>query len=215
MADIFDEVSEDLRQDQILKVWKKYSKFIIGFITLIIISVLGYQGYNSWNKNQLNLKSEHFFNALEKLEDKKIKESIALFSNNSSKDSDGYSMLSNFGLAESHFKNKDIEKMILNYQAIYDNKNVDSHYQYLARFLSVMKDNKSSYQQLHDRLEPILNSPNKLQILAAELEIILFINFDMIKQAKQALKVLLSRKEISFEQKNRLILINKVYEANE
>ena len=73
MADIFDEVSEDLRQDQILKVWKKYSKFIIGFITLIIISVLGYQGYNSWNKNQLNLKSEHFFNALEKLEEKKLK----------------------------------------------------------------------------------------------------------------------------------------------
>ena len=78
-----------------------------------------------------------------------------------------------------------------------------------------MKDNESSYQQLHDRLEPILNSPNKLQILAAELEIILFINFDMIKQAKEAIKVLLSRKEISFEQKNRLILINKVYEANE
>jgi len=78
-----------------------------------------------------------------------------------------------------------------------------------------MKDNKSSYQQLHDRLKPILNSPNKLQTLAAELEIILFIKFDMIKQAKVSLKTLLSRKEISFEQKNRLILINKVYEANE
>ena len=215
MADIFDEVSEDLRQDQILKIWKKYSKFIIGFIILIIISVLGFQGYKSWNKNQLNVKSEYFFNALEKLENKEFKESIELFSNNSSKDTDAYSMLSNFGLAESNFKNKDIEKMILNYQAIYDNKNIDSYYQYLARFLSVMKDNKSSYQQLHDRLEPILNSPNKLQMLAAELEIILFIKFDMIKRAKGALKALLNRKEISIEQKNRLILINKVYETNE
>ena len=78
-----------------------------------------------------------------------------------------------------------------------------------------MKDDKSSYQQLHDRLEPILNSPNKLQILAAELEIILFIKFDMIKQAKESLNALLTRKEISFEQKNRLILINKVYKTNE
>ena len=215
MADIFDEVSEDLRQDQILKVWKKYSKFIIGFIILIIISVVGFQGYKSWNKNQLNIKSEHFFNALEKLEEKKFNESKKLFLNNPSKDSYGYSMLSNFGLAESHFKNKDIEKMILNYQVIYNNKNIDSYYQHLARFLSVMKDNKSSYQQLHDRLKPILNSPNKLQILAAELEIILFIRFDMIKKAKESLKALLSRKEISIEQKNRLILINKVYEADE
>ena len=215
MADIFDEVSEDLRQDQILQIWRKYSKFIIGFITLIIIFVFGFQGYNSWNKNQLNTKSEHFFNALEKLENKKFKESIELFLNSPSKDTDGYSMLSHFGLAESHFKNNNIEKMILNYQAIYDNKNIDSYYQYLARFLSVMKDNKSSYQQLHDRLKPILNSPNKLQTLAAELEIILFIKFDMIKQAKVSLKTLLSRKGISFEQKNRLILINKVYDANE
>ena len=215
MADIFDEVSEDLRQDQILQVWRKYSKFIIGFITLIIISVFGYQGYNSWNKNQLNAQSEYFFNALEKLEDKEFKESINLFLKNPSKDVDGYSMLSNFGLAEAHFKNNDIEKMILNYKAIYDNKSIDDYYQYLARFLSVMKDNKSPYQELHNRLKPILNSPNKLQTLAAELEIILFIKFDMIKQAKESLKILLGRKEISFEQKNRLIIIDKVYDANE
>ena len=215
MADIFDEVSEDLRQDQIIKVWKKYSKFIIGFVILIVISVFGYQGYNSWNKNQLNEKSEAFFNALEKLDDKKFQESIKLFLNIPLKDEDGYSMLSNFGLAESHFKSNEIEKMILNYQDIYDSKNVDDYYQYLARFLSVMKDNKSSYQQLQNRLKPILNSPNKLQTLAAELEILLFIKFDMIKEAKVSLKTLLDRKGISLEQKNRLILISKVYETNE
>ena len=76
MADIFDEVSEDLRQDQIIKFWKKYSKIIISFVTLIVILVFGYQGYNSWAKNQLNTKSEYFFNALEQLEDKKFKETV-------------------------------------------------------------------------------------------------------------------------------------------
>ena len=29
MADIFDEVSEELKHDQLVKIWKKYSKFII------------------------------------------------------------------------------------------------------------------------------------------------------------------------------------------
>ena len=29
MADIFDEVSEELKQDQLIKTWKKYSKFIV------------------------------------------------------------------------------------------------------------------------------------------------------------------------------------------
>ena len=215
MADIFDEVSEDLRQDQILKFWRKYSKVIIIFIILIIVSVLSFQGYISWNKNQLNLKAEYFFNSLEKLEDSEIKKSIELFSNNPSKESSGYSMLSKFGLAQSNYENNDIEKMILNYQDIYDNKSIDNYYQYLARFLSVIKDNKSSYEQLRNRLKPILNSPNKLQKLAAELEVILLINFNMINEAKQSLKILLDRKDISFEQKNRLILIKKVYETHE
>jgi len=31
MADIFDEVSEELKQDQLIKIWKKYSKLIIIF----------------------------------------------------------------------------------------------------------------------------------------------------------------------------------------
>ena len=29
MADIFDEVSEELKQDQLIKLWKKHSKLII------------------------------------------------------------------------------------------------------------------------------------------------------------------------------------------
>ena len=215
MADIFDEVSEDLRQDQIRQFWKKYSKFIIGLVIITIVSVFGFQGYKSWNKNELNEQSEFFFNALEKLEDKKFKESMQLFLNSPSKDNIGYSMLNNFGLAESYYRSNDIEKMILNYKAIYDNKNIDDYYQYLARFLSVMKDNTSSYKQLHDRLKPILNSPNKLQTLAAELEILLFIKFDMINKAEKSLKILIGRNGISAEQKNRLVLINKVYKTNE
>ena len=35
MADIFDEVSEELKHDQLIKTWKKYSKFII--ITILFI----------------------------------------------------------------------------------------------------------------------------------------------------------------------------------
>ena len=40
MADIFDEVSEELKQDQLIQTWKKYSKLIITLI-LIFIPFLG------------------------------------------------------------------------------------------------------------------------------------------------------------------------------
>ena len=63
-------------------------------------------------------------------------------------------------------------------------------------------------------LEPILNSPSKLQLLAAELEILLLIRFNKIDEAKLSISKLLKRPDITFEQKNRLDLIDKVYNSN-
>ena len=211
MADIFDEVSEELKQDQLIKIWKKYSKLIIISILFIIISLISYQAYINWNKKKIEAISEQYFQALEKLEAKNYALSQTLFSNNSQKDNSGYRILFLFGLAESNYQNGKIDEMILNYKKIYDDENVDTFYRNLSRILSVLKDNSSSFDQQKLLLEPILNSPNMLQVLAAELEVLLFVKFDKIKEAQKALNELLNRSDISFEQKNRLELINKIY----
>ena len=214
MADIFDEVSEELKQDQLIQFWKKYSKLIITFILLIILSMVSYQVYITWKKNKIEAISEQFFLALEKLEDKNYSESQSLFLNNSQNHKSGYSILSLFGLAETNYQNGRIDEMILNYKAIYDDESVDIYYRYLSRILSVLKDNSSSFDQQRLLLEPILKSPSILQVLAAELEVLLFIKFNKIKEAKKALNDLLKRSDISFEQKNRLELINRIYKNN-
>lgn len=214
MADIFDEVSEELKQDQLIKLWKKHSKLIIILILFIIISLVSYQAYVIWNKKKIEAISKQYFQALEKLEDKKYSKSHSLFLNNSQNHQSGYSILSLFGLAETNYQNGKIDEMILNYKTIYDDESIDIYYRNLSRILSVLKDNSSSFNQQKLLLEPILRSPNLLQILAAELEVLLFIKFDKIKEAKKALDVLLKRSDISFEQKNRLELINKIYKNN-
>ena len=214
MADIFDEVSEELKQDQLIKIWKKYSKLIIILILFIIISLVSYQGYVIWNKKKIEAISEQYFQAIEKLERKNYSKSHSLFLNNSQNYKGGYSILSLFGLAESNYKNGKIDDMILNYKTIYEDKSIDIYYRNLSRILSVLKDNSSSFEQQKLLLEPILNSPSILQILAAELEVLLLIKFDKIEEAIRALDILLNRSDISFEQKNRLELINKIYKNN-
>ena len=211
MADIFDEVSEELKQDQLIQLGKKYSKYIFTFLFLFILSISSYQGYKFWNKNQLTENSEQFFSGLEKLDSKNFQESTNIFLNSSLKQKNGYKVLSIFGLAHSNFKNNNISEMILNYQSIYEDENIGIYYKYLARMLSVMKDNKSSLDILRDRLSPMLNNPSNLQLLAAELEIILFIRFNKIDKARNSLETLLVRSDVTSEQKNRLGLINKVY----
>ena len=83
MADIFDEVSEELKQDQLIKLWKKHSKLIIILILFIIISLVSYQAYVIWNKKKIEAISEQYFQALEKLEDKNYSKSHSLFLNHS------------------------------------------------------------------------------------------------------------------------------------
>ena len=215
MADIFDEVSEELKQDQLIQTWKKYSKLIITLIIIFIVSIVSYQAYIIWNNKQIEAVSEQYFQALKKLEDKNYLKSHNLFLKNSQNDKSGYGVLSLFGLAESNYQNGEIDQMRINYKNIYDNESIDIFYRNLSRILSVLKDNKSSFDQQKLLLEPILNSPNKLQIVAAELEVLLFIKFDKIKKAQKALNALLKRSDLSFDQKNRLELINKIYKTND
>ncbi|MDC0549182.1 tetratricopeptide repeat protein [Alphaproteobacteria bacterium] len=214
MADIFDEVSEELKQDQLIQFWKKYSKFIISLFILLVLLVSTYQFYMMWNEKKLTESSEQFFSGLEKLDNKDFEKSAEIFLNSSLDQKDGYRVLSIFGLAHSNFENGKISEMVSNYQTIYEDKTIGNYYQDLARILSVMKDNKSNFSELQERLKPILNSPSKLQLLAAEMEIVLFIRFNKLEKARNSIKLLLARADITQEQKNRLSLIDKVYNSH-
>ena len=214
MADFFDEVSEELKQDRLVQLWKKFSKYIISFFVILISSIIFYQLYLNWIEKKLELSSQQFFMALEKLEDKKYIESSKIFFKTSNGENEGYRLLSLFGLAEANYKEGKIKDMALNYRDIYEDTNIDLYYRDLSRLLSVMKDNISTFEQQMDILKPILNSPSKLQLLAAELEVMLHLRSNNIDEANTKLKNLLKRSEISLEQKSRLELINKIYYSN-
>ena len=90
---------------------------------------------------------------------------------------------------------------------------VNTNY-YLAEAFFIMGDNKSSFEHQLNILKPILNSPSKLQLLAAELEIMLYVRSGNVNDAYTKIKNLLKRPDISLEQKSRLELLNKIYISN-
>lgn len=54
MSDIFEEVGEDLRRDQYVKLWKAYGKYLVAIIAAIVLGTatgVGYQEYASSRKN--------------------------------------------------------------------------------------------------------------------------------------------------------------------
>lgn len=64
MADIFQEVDEDLRRDKALEWWKKYSLFIYAAAAVVVIGVAGYQGWRSYDLKLRGERSDAYAAAL-------------------------------------------------------------------------------------------------------------------------------------------------------
>lgn len=64
MADIFQEVEEDLRRDKAAEWWKKYSLFIYAAAAVVVIGVAGYQGWRSYDLKLRGERSDAYAAAL-------------------------------------------------------------------------------------------------------------------------------------------------------
>ena len=51
MSDLLVEIDEMMRQERIVKFWKRYGNFVIAFVTITILGTALTSGYNSWNEH--------------------------------------------------------------------------------------------------------------------------------------------------------------------
>ncbi len=60
MADIFKEVDEDLRRDNLAKLWKKYGFQFIGLAVAVVLGVAGVQGWQTYDLDQRGKLSDRY-----------------------------------------------------------------------------------------------------------------------------------------------------------
>ena len=212
MADIFDEVTEELRQDQLKTIWKRYNK-IVFIILLVVVLGVGLFKYYEYRKNQISIENANlFFNALEDVKNKKFEEAESKFLKIKSNSDIGYYTLSLFALADISEKKQDEKRMQDFYDLIIENQEIDDFYKNLAIFYSTKNSTKLNYAEKLKKLEPILTSPNKLQAIASELEILYLFNNKQNILALKKLDLLMKQKNINVNQINRLNIIKEIYE---
>ncbi len=211
MADIFDEVSEDLRKDQYKQIWQKYKKVIITFFTILIISLLTFKYVEYYNLQKQIKISNLYLQGLQEIRDKKYKEAENTFKKIISESHDGYVLLSYFKLADISFKNKDTLSMESYYDKIIKLQNINSVYKDFALILKVSNTSNLNGKQKIELLKPFISSPNQFQPIASELEILYLLEEKQSNKAKEKLNKLLKQKNILNTQKNRLNAINEIY----
>ena len=99
MSELFDEVDEDVRRDQLKKLWEKYSVVIIAGAILIVASVGGWRGYQYVEAKKAAEAGAAFDKAVELSDANKHTEAEAAFADLVAKAPFGYRVLSRLRLA--------------------------------------------------------------------------------------------------------------------
>jgi hypothetical protein len=99
VSELFDEVDEDVRRDQLKKLWDAYSIYIIAVALLIIAGVGGWRGYQYLEAKKAAEAGAAFDKAVELSEASKHSEAEAAFNDLIAKAPSGYRMLARLRVA--------------------------------------------------------------------------------------------------------------------
>jgi hypothetical protein len=136
VADIFQEVDEDLRRDKALAFWQKYQNYIFGFVLVAIAATAGVSGWRAYRQHQIETSGAAYLNALQKLEkDEKAAlpdiEAVA-------KSSGGFAVLARFQEANLALKSGDKAKAAELFSAIAGDGSVDKALKDMAGILGAL-----------------------------------------------------------------------------
>ena len=62
--DTLKEVVEEIKQENLLNLWKRFGKIIIAVVTLFIIGIAGFKGWESYDRNQREHQSLNYNNLI-------------------------------------------------------------------------------------------------------------------------------------------------------
>jgi hypothetical protein len=93
VSELFDEVDEDVRRDQLKKIWDKYSIYIVAAALLVIAAVGGWRGYQYLEAKKAAEAGVAFDHAVELSDQDKHAEAEAAFNSLAATAPSGYRML--------------------------------------------------------------------------------------------------------------------------
>jgi hypothetical protein len=154
VSELFDEVDEEVRRDQLKKLWDQYSIYIIALALLIIAGVGGWRGYQYLEAKKAAEAGAAFDKAVELSEQNKHAEAEAAFADLAAKAPSGYRILSRLRTA-TEVSNRDPQAAAKMFDEIAADRSVGAVEQDLARIRAAqLLLESTTYPNMLQRLEP-------------------------------------------------------------
>ncbi len=169
MADIFQEVDEEVRRERLQKLWERYGNFIIAGCILIIVGVGAWRGYEWWQNKKAGESGVAFENAVMLAQAGKHQEAEAAFAKLASDGTAGYRTLSRLREA-AELASTDKSAAVKAYDEIAADKSVGPVIQQLATVRAgYLLVDTAPYSEMRSRLEPVTAADKVYRHSAREL----------------------------------------------
>ena len=153
MSELFNEVDEEVRRDQLKKLWDKYSIYIVAGALLIIASVGGWRGYQYLEAKKAVEAGAAFDKAVELAEANKHTEAEAAFADLAAKAPAGYRVLARLRTA-AEIASRDQQAAAKMFDEITADRSVGVAEQDLARVRAAqLLLETATYPEMKTRLE--------------------------------------------------------------
>ena len=163
MADIFDEIDEDLKRDQMQLLWARYGKIVMAAVAAIVLLVALRQGYAAWQTSQAETSASAYQQAL------KSDDVVAALKAQRGQLTNGYAMLAQFQIAAEQAARDDFAAAEASYLALASDASLDPLYQQAATLLSVMvAPQDTDVSALEARLSDLETAAGPWQAMALE-----------------------------------------------
>ncbi len=169
MSELFNEVDEEVRRDQLKKLWDQYSIYIIALALLIIAGVGGWRGYQYLEAKKAAEAGAAFDKAVELSEQNKHAEAEAAFADLAAKAPSGYRILARLRTA-TEVASRDPQAGAKMFDEIAADRSVGAVEQDLARIRAAqLLLESTTYPNMQQRLEPASTPTSTFRHTAREL----------------------------------------------
>ncbi len=154
MSELFDEVDEDVRRDQLKKLWEQYSIYIVAAALMLVAAVGGWRGYQYLEAKKAAQAGAAFDKAIELSEQNKPAEAEAAFNGLIATAPSGYRMLARLRAA-AEVAERDPQAAVKLYDDISTDRSIGALEQELARIRAAgLLVDTATYPTMLQRLEP-------------------------------------------------------------
>lgn len=170
MSDFFQEVTEELRSDQLRQLWRRFGKYVIGIAVAIIVATAVNVFYSDYRTANLESVGDRYMAATDLLAEGDLQAAMAAFGEIADTEGGGYGMLARFEEANGFVASGETREAIAAYTEIADDGSVPTRLQQLASLaVAVHLVRTNQFDSAEARLAPLMVDRSTWRNAAKEL----------------------------------------------